>query len=71
MFHGFNTLPAHIQDTLYILTVEMECQDGAPGMAGVMLFWDILGTCTITPYMLSIIRIRIWVMLRDTSHKNN
>jgi hypothetical protein len=66
MFHGFNTLPAHIQDTLYILTVEMECQDGAHGKAGVMLFCDIVGTLLI---MISIIGIGIWVMLLDTSHK--
>jgi len=37
--------PAHIQDTLYILTVEMECQDGAPGIPvsmGVLLFENII-----------------------------
>jgi len=31
---GENIVFAHIQDTLYILTVEMECQDGAPGLLG-------------------------------------
>jgi len=31
---GENIVFAHIHDTVYILTVEMECQDGAPGMPG-------------------------------------
>jgi hypothetical protein len=34
MLYGIYPYPAHIQDTLYILTVEMECQDDAPGMPG-------------------------------------
>lgn len=59
------TLYAHRFDTLYKLTVEMECQDGAPGCPGWM-FCDIVGTHTHIPYMLSIIRIEIWVMLRET-----
>jgi len=27
---------AHIHDTLYTLTVRMECPDGAPGVLGVL-----------------------------------
>jgi hypothetical protein len=53
MFHGFNTLPAHIQDTLYILTVEMECQDGAHGTAGVIGFCEIVGTLSYIIYALN------------------
>jgi len=40
---GENILPAHILDTPYTLTVEMECHDCAPRVQGmVVLLFEII-----------------------------
>ena len=46
MLYGIYPYPAHIQDTLYILTVEMECQGWCAGDAGVG-FCYLVGTHSI------------------------
>jgi len=65
------SISAHIQDTLYILTVEMECQGwcaGDAGDAGVVGFCDLLETHSIYGAKR---RIEKSVMLRESSDKNN
>jgi hypothetical protein len=68
MLYGIYPYPAHIQDTLYILTVEMECQGWCAGDAGVVGFCDLLETHSIYGA-----KRRIWksVILRESSDKNN
>ena len=47
MLYDIYPYPAHIQDTLYILTVEMECPGWCAGDAGVGWFCYLLGTHSI------------------------